>query len=709
MKKYLLLFAGLASTLTGLAQTSVDPGLTPGNTGTVSFTYRGSSVTLTSVRTVDGNIWLRQNLGSTQVATSATDPASYGDYFQWGRWDDGHQTSTSTTAPAPSTNNPTGVTGSNFYLNFWNAGTGSDTWNGTTATATNGKDPCTALGTGWHMPSYAEYAGVFASTSENITSSASAFSSHLKLSEAGFRDYSTGSMTGTGTVGLLWTSTPTVAAGYAGTATYAGGPTITNYPQNRGFGQPCRCMKNGSSVGTTVIGSTSLCANETTIVSGAPSGGTYTSSNTGAATVNSTSGLVTGLGAGSTTITYTTTSGSATLVITVNALPVVAPITGPSAVCGGSSITLNTTTTGGTWSSSSSIANIGNASTGIVTGVNGSGGTATIYYSVATNGCVGQATRTVVVYPNPIPVISGILALCPRGTTTLSSVPSSGVWSSSNTAVATVNSSNGLVTGITVGTSNISFNTTASSMGCTAVGTTTVTVNSGAPATPAPITGNLNTCLNKPDTLHSNTVGGAWSSANNSVATINGTTGILTTVSAGTSVITYKVGSGGCSNQVTATVTVNALPVPIVTATGLVLSTGTFTNYSWSKNGVPIAGATAQSYTATSNGDYTVTVTDVNGCTGTSAIKTITGVGIENVLINNDVSIYPNPASTIVTIVSDKRVTVSVGGMDGRELMRKEGVKTLDISALASGIYLLKIYDQTGHLLKVERLVKCNK
>lgn len=38
-----------------------------------------------------------RNLGATQVATSITDAASYGDLYQWGRGADGHQIRTSAT------------------------------------------------------------------------------------------------------------------------------------------------------------------------------------------------------------------------------------------------------------------------------------------------------------------------------------------------------------------------------------------------------------------------------------------------------------------------------------------------------------------------------------------------------------------------------------------------------------------------------------
>jgi hypothetical protein len=38
-----------------------------------------------------GKVWLDRNLGATQVATSKTDSAAYGHYYQWGRNDDGHE------------------------------------------------------------------------------------------------------------------------------------------------------------------------------------------------------------------------------------------------------------------------------------------------------------------------------------------------------------------------------------------------------------------------------------------------------------------------------------------------------------------------------------------------------------------------------------------------------------------------------------------
>ncbi|HMS69026.1 MAG TPA: FISUMP domain-containing protein, partial [Saprospiraceae bacterium] len=62
---------------------------------TVTFTYNGGTVTYGTVVGAGNRCWLDRNLGASQVATSSTDAAAYGDLFQWGRGDDGHQIRTS--------------------------------------------------------------------------------------------------------------------------------------------------------------------------------------------------------------------------------------------------------------------------------------------------------------------------------------------------------------------------------------------------------------------------------------------------------------------------------------------------------------------------------------------------------------------------------------------------------------------------------------
>ena len=81
------------------------------------------------------------------------------------------------------------------------------------------------------------------------------------------------------------------------------------------------------------------------------------------------------------------------------------------------------------------------------------------------------ATITEASSTGPSPV-TGTLNLCVGGTTTLSSTPTGGAWSSGSASVASVVASTGVVTGVTAGTANITYTTGTGSVSAT------VTVNS---------------------------------------------------------------------------------------------------------------------------------------------------------------------------------------------------------------------------------------
>ncbi len=147
-----------------------------------------------------------------------------------------------------------------------------------------------------------------------------------------------------------------------------------------------------------ITGTATICAGSSTTLSNATTGGTWSSSATGVATIGST-GIVTGVAAGTAIISYAVSNScgtaTATQIVTVNPLPSAGTITGTATVTAGSTTTLSNATGGGTWSSSATgVATVG--STGVVTGV--AAGTATISYTV-TNTC-GSAVATIVVTVN---------------------------------------------------------------------------------------------------------------------------------------------------------------------------------------------------------------------------------------------------------------------------------------------------------------------
>jgi trimeric autotransporter adhesin len=296
-----------------------------------------------------------------------------------------------------------------------------------------------------------------------------------------------------------------------------------------------------------ISGTTAVCSGAQTqlIGSGTPAtSNPWTSSNTAKATVNNT-GLVTGLVAGSTTITYTNSIGcSVTALVTVNALPT---ISGTLFVCSSAQTQLTgsgTPATGIAWTSSNTAtATISN--TGLVKGI--VAGTTTITYTNSL-GCSVNAVFTV----NTFPAISGTTVVCFGAQTQLTGSGTAATinpWTSSNTANATV-SNTGLVTGVLAGTSTITY---TNSVGCST--NTVATVN----ALPT-ILGVLSVCSGAQIQLTGSATAATsnvWTSSNTATATIS-TTGLVIGIVAGTSTITYT-NSLGCSQN--AVITVKALPI----------------------------------------------------------------------------------------------------------------------------------------------------
>jgi len=349
-----------------------------------------------------------------------------------------------------------------------------------------------------------------------------------------------------------------------------------------------------------INGTPSVCQGSTTSLTDATGGGVWSSSNTLIGTV-STTGIVTGMGVGTTTITYTIGSCYVTQEVTVNTTPVaITGNTGP--ICQTFTLPLSDATGGGFWTSvTTTVGTVGSVS-GIVTGIGV--GTTVISYSIGT--C---AATTIVTVDQQPAAISGILSVCQGLTTSLSDATGGGVWSSVTGTVGTI-SATGIVTGISPGTTVISY-----TLGiCAAKATVTVE------PLPNAITGIKTVCSGSTTNLGDTPGGGTWSSSNLGVATVGSTTGVVTgqTVAVATTVtITYTAGNG-C--YMTTTVTVNPLPTAILGPNAVCFgSTVTLSDAgggTWTSANILIAtiGSTTGLVTGAGVGVTTITYKLPTGC-----------------------------------------------------------------------------------------------
>lgn len=250
---------------------------------------------------------------------------------------------------------------------------------------------------------------------------------------------------------------------------------------------------------------------------------------------------------------YRMKTGNCTDVFTNSALLTVNPsvtagtVSGTSPLCIGATASYSSNgTAGGTWSSTNAlVASVNGA--GLVTAL--TSGTTDITYTVAA-GCGSPVSSflTLTVNPNVTAgTVSGTSPLCIGATAAYSSNGTAGgTWSSTNALVASVDGA-GLVTALTSGTTDITYTVSA---GCgspvSSFSTLTVSpnVSAGTVSGTSPLCGGLTTVYTS-----DGTAGGTWSSSNPAIASVNPATGLVTSLTAGTTDITYTV-NAGCGSPV---------------------------------------------------------------------------------------------------------------------------------------------------------------
>ena len=194
MASFVLSIGGQSCVISRMVSASTFP------TGSV-FCNGFPTVILDVTNPLTGKTWMDRNLGATQVATSSADIASYGDLYQWGRRSDGHQCRNSLTTTILSSSYQPGngnfIRAPNSPWN-WQSTQYSNLWQGLSGI----NNPCPS---GYRLPTETELNDELISWGGN--NAVGAFASPLKLSMAGYRSFSTGSLSIVGTFGYYWSST----------------------------------------------------------------------------------------------------------------------------------------------------------------------------------------------------------------------------------------------------------------------------------------------------------------------------------------------------------------------------------------------------------------------------------------------------------------------------------------------------------------------
>jgi uncharacterized protein YjdB len=200
------------------------------------------------------------------------------------------------------------------------------------------------------------------------------------------------------------------------TTGWSTGTATINYYRSAG----CQASKIIAVESPSISGNSVVCVGTTSTLTAPTAGGTWSSSNGAVATVSG-GGVVSGIAAGTATISYSVGAGcfSTQLVRVPN-------ISGAGQICVGSTYTLASNTSGGTWSSSNSaVAAV--SSSGILT--SSSTGNAMITYT--TGGCTTTLSVTAHAVTATIPS-----QMCTGSVITLSGSPSGGTWTSTDPTVA---------------------------------------------------------------------------------------------------------------------------------------------------------------------------------------------------------------------------------------------------------------------------------
>ena len=118
--------------------------------------------------------------------------------------------------------------------------------------------------------------------------------------------------------------------------------------------------------------------------------------------------------------------------------------------------------------------------------------------------------------------------------------------------------------------------------------------------------------------------------------------------------------------------------------------------YLWSN------GSTQEDLSNLATGDYSVTVTDGNGCVDSATINVPMWIGVDQKMQGFTFEVFPNPSSgrfNVQASIGDEQAQISVYNLQGEIVFQYSdpdlsGVQVIDLSELSVGIYTLVLFSE---------------
>ncbi|MBO0948817.1 S8 family serine peptidase [Fibrella sp. HMF5405] len=197
---------------------------------------------------------------------------------------------------------------------------------------------------------------------------------------------------------------------------------------------------------------------------------------------------------------------------------------------------------------------------------------------------------------------------------------------------------------------------------------------------------------------------------------------------AGATSQSYAAGSSGqyalqvgssCAPVTSSAVSVSIVQpqLPVIVQSGLVLTSNATTGNQWLLNGVPVTGATGQTYTAPQTGRYSVRA-NVNGCGDGISEELYVAILAVEPQFQASLRIYPNPTQSRITVdvaAPDSGPDPTVRLFDARGVLQQQVpmsrtltrcMAILDLSNLPSGTFFVQVLTDTTQNAAVKAVLK---